>query len=142
MTDLQRIKKVAKWLIFADYADNEAGLAKKLGYNKSSFSQILNGKVPLSDRFIDKLCELDNNINKVWVKSGVGEMLRQTSNTAANLSMYSENSIQSNNSSIIGSNVNGSGININSTSTELLDIIKKQQEQIDKLINIINKSNI
>lgn len=34
----------------------------------------MNGKVPLSDKFISKLCSLDENINLVWVQSGEGEM--------------------------------------------------------------------
>lgn len=72
MTDLQRIRKVLNWLIFSDYAINDNDLAVRLGYTKSSFSQIVNGKVPLSDKFIDKICALDNNINKVWIKDGTG----------------------------------------------------------------------
>jgi hypothetical protein len=46
-----------------------------LGYTKSSFSQILNGKVPLSEKFVKKLCSLDENINGVWILEGDGEML-------------------------------------------------------------------
>jgi hypothetical protein len=37
-SELQRVKKVIKWLIFKDYADNETDLAKLLGYTKSYFS--------------------------------------------------------------------------------------------------------
>lgn len=77
MTELQRIKKVCKWLIFNDFAENDKELADKLGYTKSSFSQILNGKVPISGKFIDKLCDLDKNINKVWVLSEKGEMFKE-----------------------------------------------------------------
>ena len=61
MTDTQRIKKVVNWLIFQEVAENEKALADLLGYKKSSFSQIMNGKVPLSDRFVKKLCSLDND---------------------------------------------------------------------------------
>ena len=77
MTELQRIKKVCKWLVFNDFAENDKELADKLGYTKSSFSQILNGKVPISGKFIDKLCDLDKNINKVWVLSEKGEMFKE-----------------------------------------------------------------
>ncbi|MFX1668506.1 hypothetical protein JZ949_05010 [Riemerella anatipestifer] len=77
LTDLQRIKKVVKWLIFSDYGENEKEIAELLGYKKSSFSQIMNGKVPISDKFIDKITSVDDNINKVWIKSGKGEMLKQ-----------------------------------------------------------------
>lgn len=78
MTDLKRIRKVINWLVFQEFADNEKGVADLMGYTKSSFSQIINGKVPLSDRFIDKLASIDDNINKVWIKSGDGEMLRDS----------------------------------------------------------------
>ena len=49
----QRLKKVVVWLLFKGYANNETELSKLLGYNKSSFSQIVNGKVPLSDKFLN-----------------------------------------------------------------------------------------
>lgn len=82
-TDLQRLKKVVKWLIFSGFGENEKELAEILGYTKSSFSQILNGKVPLSDKFLDKLCSLDSNINKVWIMENKGEMLKSSNNTPA-----------------------------------------------------------
>lgn len=81
--DLQRLKKVVKWLIFSGFGENEKELAELLGYTKSSFSQILNGKVPLSDKFLDKICSLDNNINKVWILENKGEMLKSNNNTPA-----------------------------------------------------------
>ena len=83
MADIKRIKKVINWLIFNEFAENEAGIALKLGYTKSSLSQILNGKVPISDRFIEKLCEADSNINKVWLTHSKGEMLKNYQNIDA-----------------------------------------------------------
>ena len=76
MTKIERVKKVCKWLIYDGYADNDAELASKLSYTKSSFSQIINGKVPLSEKFIDKLCLANENINKVWILNEIGEMLK------------------------------------------------------------------
>jgi len=75
MSELQRIKKVLNWLIFNEHASNEKEIAEKLGYTKSSFSQIINGKVPLSQKFIDKLIAIDFNLNKTWLLSGEGRML-------------------------------------------------------------------
>lgn len=75
MTKIERLKKLCKWLIYIGYADNDAELATKLGYTKSSFSQIINEKVPLSDKFIDKICAVNENINKVWINTGRGELL-------------------------------------------------------------------
>ena len=74
MEELRRIKKVINWLIFKEVDDSEKGVAEVLGYTKSSFSQIVNGKVALSEKFIRKLCSLDENINFVWVQYGTGEM--------------------------------------------------------------------
>jgi hypothetical protein len=81
MTDTQRIKKVVNWLIFQEVAENEKALADLLGYKKSSFSQIMNGKVPLSDRFVKKLCSLDENINEVWIMTGEGDMFKNNPNS-------------------------------------------------------------
>ena len=75
MTETQRVKKVINWLVFMEYAENERELAEKLGYTKSSFSQIVNGKVPLSERFVQKLASVDRNINEVWIMTGEGTML-------------------------------------------------------------------
>ena len=78
MTEIQRIKKVVNWLIFMEYVENERELSEKLGYTKSSFSQIINGRVPLSDKFVKKLCSIDDNINEVWIIEGVGTMLKNS----------------------------------------------------------------
>lgn len=79
MTKIERLKKLCKWLIYSDYAENDKELSQLLGYTRSSFSQILNEKVPLSDKFIDKICDLDKNINKVWINTGEGQMLLESS---------------------------------------------------------------
>ena len=75
MTETQRVKKVINWLVFMEYAENERELAEEIGYTKSSFSQIVNGKVPLSERFVQKLASVDRNINEVWIMTGEGNML-------------------------------------------------------------------
>ncbi len=74
MTTNERLRKIINWLIYRGAASNERELAERLGYTKSSFSQLVNGKVPLTDRFVGKLCALDANINSVWIMSGDGSM--------------------------------------------------------------------
>lgn len=78
----QRLKKVINWLIFNGIAVNERALSELLGYTKSSFSQIVNGKVPLSDKFVKALCSLDDNINEVWVKTGEGNLFKNDTNVS------------------------------------------------------------
>ncbi len=83
MYDLQRIRKLINWYIFQEIGKNDAEIATALGYKQSSLSQILKGKVPISKKFVDKLCLLDKNINKLWI-SGKGSMLK-------NEALFSEN---------------------------------------------------
>jgi len=80
----RRIKKAINWLIYQEIAESETALAKMLGYQKSSFSQIVNGKVPLSEKFVKRLCSLDENINDVWILTGEGELLKTVSDDSLN----------------------------------------------------------
>lgn len=71
-----RIKMVVKWLISIGTANNQEAIGRLMGYsNKSSFSQILNNKVPIPNGFINRLCALNGNINKAWIEKEVGEMV-------------------------------------------------------------------
>lgn len=79
METKRRIKKIVNWLIFQEVVESETDLARTLGYQKSSFSQIVNGKVPLSEKFVKRLCALDENINDVWILTGEGNMLKTAS---------------------------------------------------------------
>lgn len=72
----QRITDVVSFLIFSKSALDKRDLAQKLGYNVSSFSQIINGRVPVSDKFIERLLEFAPDINDQWLIKGEGEMLK------------------------------------------------------------------
>ena len=75
MTEIERIKIVVKTLIGLGVEKTQEGIGKLMGYsNKSSFSQVLNGKVPISKDFIDKLCNLDSRISREWVINGSGNV--------------------------------------------------------------------
>lgn len=75
MTEIERIKIAVKTLISLGVEKTQEGIGKLMGYtNKSSFSQVLNGKVPISKDFIDKLCALDSRISKEWVVNGSGNV--------------------------------------------------------------------
>ena len=80
MTVHDRIKLVVKWLVGTGVANNQEAIGRLMGYsNKSSFSQILNNKVPIPGDFTDRLCALNGNINKVWIEEEKGNMLRADS---------------------------------------------------------------
>ncbi|MBO5471565.1 MAG: XRE family transcriptional regulator [Bacteroidales bacterium] len=78
MTDLERVIKIVDWLIFEKVVKSRRELAEVLGYTESSMSQILNGKVTLSERFIKKLSTIDDRINEDWIRHESGNMLKTT----------------------------------------------------------------
>lgn len=126
---LERIRKVINYLVFQGVIKNDTDLAAKLKYTKSSLSQILNGSVP-ADKFIEKLCNFDKNINSVWILKGEGDMLLPSS------------TVQS-----VTGNGNHDNNMINSCSTtaieKLIDEMAEQRKSytaiIDKLIEKISK---
>ena len=79
----------------------------------------------------DKLSKIIDKfpfVNIEWLLTGKGTMLKNNQVIG-----------DVENSNIVGANVNGNGINIHGTSVELINIVKKQQDQIGELINIINR---
>ena len=74
----QRIKLAVKWLVGNGIAANQKEVGKLLGYkNESSFSQVINGKVPLPGGFVDRLCELSSVLNPYWILEEKGDMLKK-----------------------------------------------------------------
>ncbi len=71
----ERVKKVMRWLISGGYASSQRELAQLMGYRESSLSQIVNGRVPLSMKFLNRLCALDHNIRLEWLLTGEGVMI-------------------------------------------------------------------
>lgn len=117
-----RLKKAINWLIFQEIAENERALADLLGYTKSSFSQIVNGKVPLSDKFLSALCSLDENINDVWIKTGEGGLFKNDIKISQRV--YGDHN-----------QVAGRDINVSSEDVgKLIDTVNRQQATISELI--------
>ena len=70
----ERARSIVQWLIKNGYATNQKCLAKLLGYNHAALSQILNGKVPMSGKFMNTLCSKNSALNRDWLETGEGEM--------------------------------------------------------------------
>jgi len=87
MTDLERVIKTIDLLIFNDVVKNRRELADLLGYTESSISQIVNGKVPLSGRFIKKLSiftsKYNTNLlsNNLWEQDKEPEIIKELEHT-------------------------------------------------------------
>ncbi len=71
----EKLRRVIAWLIAQDRASSQRDLALMLGYNPSAFSQIVNGRVPLSEKFLNRLATFEPRLNTAWIKGKGGEML-------------------------------------------------------------------
>lgn len=145
MTDLERVIKIVDWLIFEKVVKSRRELAEVLGYTESSMSQILNGKVTLSERFIKKLSTVDGRINEDWIKSESGNMLK-TSQVITNESGVLING-DNTNSPIDNRHYYSDSPDVLRAQIELLDErikekdaqIKEKDAQIKSLLSIMQK---
>lgn len=122
MTDLERVIKIVDWLIFEKRVKSRRHLAEILGYRESSISQILSGKVPLSERFIKKLSIVDERINEDWIRNESGYMIK-TSQAITNESGVLIN----------GDNIN-SPINNRQHNSDSPDVLRAQIELLTERI--------
>lgn len=83
MKKIDRFKSLIRYCKENGIVSSQKDLGVKLGYqNESSFSQVINGKVDEPKDFINRLCNLIPELNKEWLMTGEGSMLR--TETAAN----------------------------------------------------------
>ena len=73
-----RLKLVIKHLVGKGIAPNQKGVGLLIGYKtESAFSQVINGKVSMPEDFIDKLVSLDDELDKNWIITGSGSMIKK-----------------------------------------------------------------
>ena len=132
-TKTQRIKLVIRYLVSTGKAENQEDLGKKLGINSKSYlSQLINGKSN-SDILLNKLKEFEPSINVEWIENG------------GDLPMFLGNfhNFGHNSTNVAGiSNTVNDGDTLNKAMDEIAEqrqLVKKSQEQIDRLISIIEK---
>lgn len=70
-----RVKKVIYWLLSQGIVESQAQLADMMGYNSSSFSQIVKGEKPVSNKFVKNLCKISEKINETYLLDGSGCMI-------------------------------------------------------------------
>lgn len=128
----QRLNDIVNYLIFSKVALDKTDLSKKLGYNASSFSQIINERVPLTDRFINRLMEFAPNIDKNWLLTGEGTMLKVP---AATMSPYPADEMVS---QATPTEAMREGVNV-ITDAEVLDLSQYPVEVIEELRTEIKK---
>ena len=122
MTENQTVKERLK--IFIKYLDIGQGkFEKTCGFSNG---YINNSKGNFGASKIEDILKKYPELNRVWLMTGEGEMLK------SNVSI--ENGDGS--TQVVG---DGNNINIPSTLDKALDALAKSQEQIDRLIVVIEK---
>lgn len=134
MEKTNRFKTIVLYLIGEGTITSQKDLADKLGYPATTLSQIINGKMGTSNKFVAKLKQLQPDINEDWLLTGEGDMLltekqEQHITGTANITQQNQH-----------------GNNTVSTDDKLISIIQEQthqlttsQEQITQLITIIKE---
>ncbi len=133
MNKIDRYKILMRYVTSVGIAPSQKAFGGLMGYsNESSFSQILNGKVKEPKDFIGKLKSNIPGLNDGWIETGEGEMIIKEGGQ--------------NNNHITGDNNNWSNVNTDSALLRAIDeigeqrkLVAKAQEQIDRLISIIER---
>lgn len=120
MEKIDRYKKLIRHLIRKGFANSQKEVGTLLGYsNESTFSQIINGKVPTPKKFYNKFLDLEPNLNVVWLETGEGDML--INDVAGN-----------NNTSIAG---NSNCVNNSSTIEKAIDEISEMRKLLQTSVD-------
>lgn len=136
---MRRIERFDKYMAFKGLNDNKVTV--DLGLSNGTIGKSRKDGRDLSDRVIEQILNFYTDLNKVWLLTGEGEML--------NKKIYQEAKGDNN------TQVAGNGNNVNVTTKSLLEElaaqrkltekaqeqVSKAQEQIDRLLSIIEKMN-
>lgn len=112
------------------YNLSQKQLSQKSQVDSSHLSKVLNGRLECGSGVKSKLLLAFPNVNRDWLLYGKGEMLK-----------VSQSMGDVNNSVVVGANFSGNGNNIthNDSINEMIGLLKKKDEQIDRLLTIIEK---
>lgn len=126
-----RLSAVYDYLRYVKIVSSQKDFAAKIGINKASMSSAMNGEEKyLTTGLFGRIHNKFPQFNKVWLLTGEGEMLCN--------GVVSGNIVQNNQH---GDNIAGKEVTVDKTESQLFDIIKTKDEQIDRLLSIIEKMN-
>lgn len=83
MNENQRVKKVIEVLKQGKYIRNQQDFAERIGTDKSTISQVVNGKISVPNNLFGKISKAFPQFNIEWLLNDKGEMLK--SSTAASM---------------------------------------------------------
>lgn len=141
---MRKIERFDKYMAFKGLNDNKVTL--DLGLSNGTIGKSRKNGRDLSDRVIEQILNFYIDLNKVWLLTGEGDMLnKDIKPRTIKQEAKGDNNTQ----------VAGNGNNVNVTTKSLLEElaaqrklteraqeqVSKAQEQIDRLLSIIEKLN-
>lgn len=78
MNENQRVKKVIEVLKQGKYIRNQQDFAERIGADKSTISQVVNGKISVPNNLFGKISKAFPQFNIEWLLNDKGEMLNGT----------------------------------------------------------------
>lgn len=120
----QRIKSVINELKEQRRIHSDADCARLIGIDKAELSKMMSGKRNISQRCINGLLTAFPEINEEWLRTGAGEMLKNSA-TAQNHSV-----------SIAGEEIKANKINVNTDDTiaRLIAEVAAQRRVTEKVL--------
>jgi transcriptional regulator with XRE-family HTH domain len=140
MNQLERIKQAIIHLKVKKIIKTQEEIAKKTGYNKSSVSEILNGKVQLSKNFILIFCSTFA-VNVDYITKGEGEIFK-TPNSIKLKPMENDYKKQFEREKIISHGLSTLSMKLEEENDELKFENMQLKEKINKLVEICEKCEI
>lgn len=151
----EKMFRFDKYMKYRDLNDNQVTVECKL--SQGLLSQARTGKSDLGNSTINKILSIYQDLNRVWLLTGEGEMLNPT---------YSNNRVTMNGNENV-SNIGGQHISISlpeegsqkiikpdgtvevhsmdknieksNNTDKFIELLKKKDEQIDRLITLLEK---
>lgn len=122
-TQNERLREAFNYLKGKRKVRNQQDFTERIDSDRTTVSLVLNGKIKIPDILFVKVTEAFPELSRNWLISGKGEML-----------IPSINQENKNGPNVIGDN-NFS----DSTNKELLEMLKKKDEQMDRLITLLEQ---
>jgi len=80
---LERLAEMIDWLLYNNIVASRRELAKRMQYQESTLSLVVNGKQPISSKFLTALAGVDRRLNVDWIEKGDGDMILEVDNESS-----------------------------------------------------------